>query len=234
MQRYFSKIKENNYFKLNNEDIYHIKKVMRMKDDDLIEIVYEGNLYICKVDLKKEVFYIHEMQNGIDNDREITLIVPLLKEQKMDLILQKSTELGADVIIPIITERSVVKLDKEKFAKKKERWQKICKEASEQSKRYNIPIVKDLMSIDTLYTLDGVKLVCSTTEKQKNIKFFLQTHHNCAKIVLAIGPEGGFTKLEEDAFEKCGFSRISLGNRIMRVETVPMFLLSVLNYEYME
>jgi len=233
MQRYFSKSKQDNYFILSDNDWYHIKKVMRMNDNDKIEVVYNKELYLCELE-QEQAKIIKKEDVSLDNKPHITLVIPLLKEQKMDLILQKSTELGVDEIIPVIMKHSIVKLDNGKQEKKIERWQKICKEASEQSKRYNIPIVKDLMSIDTLYTLDGVKLVCSTTEKQKNIKFFLQTHHNCAKIVLAIGPEGGFTKLEEDTFEKCGFSKISLGNRIMRVETVPMFLLSVINYEYME
>ena len=234
MQRYFAKEKVDNYFILNEDDVYHIKTVMRMKNNEKIEIVFENKLHICSVNLETNTFEILEEYSSVNEDKEIVLVVPLLKEQKMDLVLQKCTELGASEIIPIITERSVVKLDPDKFLKKRERWIKICKEASEQSKRTSIPTVRDLMSIDNLNTLDGVKLVCSTTEKQKNLKFFLQTHNNCDKIVLAIGPEGGFTDKEEERFVNAGFSKVSLGNRIMRVETVPIFVLSILNYVYME
>ena len=234
MQRYFAKEKVDNYFILNDDDIYHIKTVMRMKNNEKIEIVFENKLHICSVNLENNTFEILEECSSINEDKKITLVVPLLKEQKMDLVLQKCTELGASEIIPIITERSVVKLDSDKFSKKRERWIKICKEASEQSKRTSIPIVRNLMSIDKLNTLDGVKLVCSTTEKQKNLKFFLQTQNNCDKIVLAVGPEGGFTANEEERFMNAGFSKVSLGSRIMRVETVPIFVLSVLNYVYME
>ena len=234
MQRYFSNLKKGNYLILNDNDIYHITTVMRMKNDELIEIVYEGKVHICKVNIVNYEFEILNVLNEDEEKCEFVLVIPLLKEQKMDLILQKSTELGVSEIIPIVTERSVIKLDNEKFNKKKERWVKICKEASEQSKRNTIPIIRDLTVIDSLNSIDGVKLVCSTTEKSKNLKFFLQTHNKCAKIVLAIGPEGGFSSKEEQCFVENGFDKVSLGKRIMRVETVPLFVLSILNYVYME
>lgn len=234
MQRYFSNKKIDNKLELNLDDLYHIKTVMRMKDNELIEVVYNGTLYICRINLNSNMVCIdHEIKNNND-DFDVTLIIPLLKETKMDLIMQKATELGVSKIIPIETERSVIKIDNNKFEKKRERWQKICKEASEQSKRINIPIVEKIASFDTLKTLEGVKLVCSTTEKQKKLKNILQTQDKCAKLVLAIGPEGGFTALEENTFVSCGFEKVSLGNRIMRVETVPLFLLSIINYIYME
>lgn len=234
MQRYFAKEKCDNYFILNDDDIYHIKTVMRMKNDDKIEIVFNNKLYICMVDLNKNQFEIVNKKETYEEKKKFILVIPLLKEQKMDLILQKSTELGVYKIIPIKTSRSVIKLDNEKFNKKKERWIKICKEASEQSKRTTIPIISDLLSIDDLKDIDGVKLVCSTTEKDKNIKFFLQTENKCDKLLLAVGPEGGFTSEEEETFIKTGFCKVSLGKRIMRVETVPIFVLSILNYVYME
>ena len=234
MQRYFAKEKHNDYFKLNDNDIYHITTVMRMKNNDLIEIVYEKKVYICYVDLKTFNFRIKEEKENHIKNHNIILVIPLLKEQKMDLILEKSTELGVSEIIPIITERSIIKLTNEQFQKKRERWTKICKEASEQSKRIDIPKIKDLTTIECLKSVDGVKLVCSTTEKDKNFKFFVQSLKSCDKIVLAVGPEGGFTNEEEERFIKCGFSKTTLGDRILRVETVPLFLLSILNYVYME
>ncbi len=234
MQRYFSNEKENNKLKISSNDIHHIKNVMRMQNGDLIEVVYNQKLYICEVILGSEFVNIKKEIDNNNFDIDVTLIIPLLKEQKMDLIMQKATELGVTRIIPINTERSIIKLDANKFKKKQERWQTICKEASEQSKRLTIPIVEDIATNSTLKTLEGVKLVCSTAEKEKNLKFFLQTFDKCAKLVLVIGPEGGFTKQEEDNFVSCGFERVSLGNRIMRVETVPLFLLSIINYICME
>ena len=173
MQRYFSKKEENGYLYLNDNDLYHIKKVMRMNDNDKIEVVYNSELYLCKLQDTKAKIIKKEKTNLIQKPN-ITLVIPLLKEQKMDLILQKATELGVDVIMPTIMSRSIVKLDGEKETKKIERWQKICKEASEQSKRLDIPLVTKISKFEDLKSLEGVKLTCSTSEKSQNLKNYLK------------------------------------------------------------
>lgn len=233
MQRYFSKKEENGYLYLNDNDLYHIKKVMRMNDNDKIEIVYNSELYLCSLQNDKGKI-IKKEEIDLINKPNITLVIPLLKEQKMDLILQKSTELGVDTIIPTIMSRSIVKIDENKETKKQERWQKICKEASEQSKRLDIPVVTKICKFEDLKSLEGVKLTCSTFEKSQNLKNYLKNLKNYDRIILVIGPEGGLSKEEEKYLKEIGFTSISLGNRIMRVETVPLFLLSVFNYESME
>lgn len=233
MQRYFSKQKQDNYLYLNDNDLYHIKKVMRMNDKDKIEVVYEKELYLCELENNIAKIIKKEEMNLMSKPR-ITLVIPLLKEQKMDLILQKSTELGVDEIIPVIMKRSIIKIEENKRDKKLERWQKICKEASEQSKRLDIPVITRICKLSDLKSIDGVKLTCSTTEKSQNLKNHLKKIKNYDKIVLVIGPEGGLAKEEELYLKEIGFKSVSLGDRIMRVETVPLFLLSVLNYEYME
>ena len=113
MQRYFSKIKNNHKLELNNDDIYHITKVMRMKDQDKIEVVYNSTVFICEVNVNELPFVSikEEVSNHNINNYKVTLIIPLLKEQKMDLILQKATELGVYEIIPVIMKRSIIKLE---------------------------------------------------------------------------------------------------------------------------
>ena len=236
MQRYFSEKKIDNKFILSDNDYYHITCVMRMKNDDNIEVVYNNEVYICKLEFFNDNINVYEIKKIISNNDklDVTLFVPLVKEQKMDLILQKATELGVTNIIPIITSRSIVKVDNTKENKKMERWQKICREASEQSKRSDIPKVLSIIDIKNINALDGVNIVCSTTEKDNNIKIFLQKHKSCDKINVVIGPEGGLSSDEENLLVEKGFNRVSLGSRIMRVETVPIFILSIINYEYME
>ena len=233
MQRYFSTIKENNCLVLNINDLYHIKTVMRMNDGEKIEVVYQKELYLCKFESDKGTI-IEKCNNVIENKINTTIVIPLLKEQKMDLVLQKATELGVDTIIPLVMDRSIIKLDKDRQHKKIERWQKICKEASEQSKRLDIPTVSEILTLENLKNMDGVKLICSTVEKSKNLKNYLKKCKSYDKIVLVIGPEGGLTKKEEEYLKEIGFMSVSLGQRIMRVETVPLFLLSAINYELME
>ncbi|MDD4283034.1 MAG: RsmE family RNA methyltransferase [Bacilli bacterium] len=236
MQRYFAKEKNNNQLILNNDDFYHIKTVMRMKENDRIEVVYNKILYLCTLGSSnlEEINIVKELEHNIDNRVNITLIIPLLKEQKMDLIFQKATELGVNKIIPIIMERSIINIDKNKFNKKRERWNRICKEASEQSKRIDVPIITDLKKLKDLDKLEGLKLVCSTSKDIMSVKMCLKNNDKCDRINIVIGPEGGITENEEKILVSLGFNRVTLGNRILRVETVPMVILSIINYEFME
>lgn len=224
-------------FILNEEDIYHIKTVMRMNQYDKIQVVYDSKVYLCcleNVNTNIQIRIEKELEVRENKMPKITLLVPLLKEQKMDLILQKATELGVDRIIPIETERSIIKRKGEKEDKKLERWRRICKEASEQSYRTDIPEVLPIQNFKNMKILEGLSLICSTTETQKNIRFILNSNTTCDRINIAIGPEGGFSPAEEKMWNELGFISVSLGNRIMRVETVPLYILSVLNFYYME
>ena len=230
MQRYFIKNKD---MLLEESDIRHIKKVMRMNINDKIEVVYNNKLHICEI-TSLEPFNIKVIEK-LDEDKktkiELTVAVALVKEQKMDLILQKLTELGVSRIIPVSMERSIVKLDKERFNKKKLRWESICKEASEQSKRTNIPIIEDIKSIKDLTKEDAdLKLVASTKEKEKLLNYYLQSIDDCAKIIMVIGPEGGISDREEDILVSNGYNRVSFGNLIFRVETATIYVASIINY----
>lgn len=232
MQRYFAK-DYNEKLILNDSDIHHIRNVMRMKNGDLIEVIYDSKLYICKINSLEPLLL--DIENIIEDDNklslDITIAVGLVKEQKMDLILQKITELGVNTIIPVSMERSIVKLDDSRFAKKKIRWQTICKEASEQSKRTNIPIIKDIMTVKELTKLDAdFKLVASTQEKGKMLNCYLQNMNNCAKIIIVIGPEGGISEKEEKLLNDNGFESVSFGKLIFRVETAAIYAASIFNY----
>ena len=234
MQRYFAVGRNKDFFVLEDSDLHHISNVMRMKSGDFVEVVYDHILYKCKVMISNGIDVIFDsIMYGHEDSFEIVLIVPVLKEQKMDLILQKATELGVSRIIPIITERCVVKLN-DKESKKVTRWSRIVKEASEQCKRLSVPIIDNVCCISDLNFSDGVKYVCSTRENEKNIKNMMHNIFGCAKMYIVVGPEGGLSIDEEQRLNDLGFVSISLGKRIMRVETVPIFVLSILNYELME
>ena len=236
MQRYFCKEKNDNGFILNDSDIHHIINVMRMKDNEKIEVVYNHEVFLCSIEISNNNVFtkiIESKKNMQENKPFVSLVLPLLKEQKLDLIFQKATELGVDEIFLTSFERSIIKLDDNKLSVKIIRWEKILKEASEQSMRIDIPRIS-YVAFNELKNLDGTKLICSTSENNINIKNVLKKHHCCDKLVVAIGPEGGFSNTEENKMSNYGFIKTSLGNQILRVETVPMFILSVIRYEYME
>lgn len=235
MQRYFGESLENNVFILKNDDIYHITKVMRMKVNDEVEIVYNKKVYLCQIEslnplkctIKKEL----DMDN--ENTYQIILIQSMVNETKMDLILQKGTEVGINEFYPYNATNSVIK-DNGKMDKKIIRWQRIVKEASEQSKRNIIPVVHDLVKISDINKIQGdLKLILSVNECQVTLKSILQKHKDYDTIIIVVGPEGGFTKEEEEKFIENGYIRTSIGKRVLRTETASVVVSSMINYEWM-
>jgi 16S rRNA (uracil1498-N3)-methyltransferase len=232
MQRYFAVDKDLN---ISDKDKHHIINVMRMKLNDKIEIVYDEKVYMCEINdiSKKDVSYSVKDIIDINNELpvKVTIAVSLVNEKKLDFILQKCTELGVYDFILVNSDISKIKIDgKEK--KKIERWNTITKEAAEQSHRNIKPIVRDIMSINDVSKLDyDLKLTCSTKENEKTIKNVLQNSTNCDRIIIVVGPEGGLTVSEEEKLEKNGFIPVTLGNLILRTETVPIYIMSLINYE---
>ena len=232
MQRYFSD-KNLDIFELSNDDSYHIIKVMRNSIGDKVKVVINKCLYICEIIKISDLVTVRRLEE-VECDSElpcyVTIAQSLVKEQKMDLILQKSCELGVSEIIPVNTTRSIVKLDK-KETKKVERWNKILKEASEQSKRVVIPKVNGIMDIKDLCNLEyDIKILCTVNELSMSLKEVLEKDLNNLRILLVIGPEGGFTESEEKNLIDNGFISTSFGRRVLRTETASLYALSIINY----
>ncbi len=232
MQRYFAVDKDLN---ISDKDKHHIINVMRMKINDRIEIVYDEKVYLCEINdiSKKDVSY--SVKDIIDVNNElpvkVTIAVSLVNEKKLDFILQKCTELGIYDFILVSSDRSKIKIDG-KENKKIERWNTITKEAAEQSHRNIKPVIKGIMSINEVSKLDyDLKLTCSTKENEKTIKNVLQNSTNCDRIIIVVGPEGGLTNHEEEILKENNYIPVTLGNLILRTETVPMYIMSLINYE---
>lgn len=237
MQRYFVKNIQDDKVILGTEDSYHIKRVMRMKIGDKIEIVYQEKVYLGQIealDDQVQAKLIEELASSKQHIRPITLAQALVKEQKMDYILQKATELGVTEIIPFCAERSIVKADKQD-EKRKIRWEKIVKEASEQSKRTDLVKIHSILSLRELSQLDNydVKIICSVSEKEKNLKKLLSNIPNSATMLFVIGPEGGLSDQEEQTLMDSGFQRVSLGDTVLRTETAGLFIMSAVRYQDM-
>lgn len=233
MQRYFVKEKNNDNFILEETDIHHIKKVMRYKNNDKIEIVHDSKVYLCNIDdiNSLTLSIIDNYNEDRESNVKLTVAVSLVQEQKFDLILQKLTELGVNCIIPIKTERSIVKLDKVKETKKKIRWQSICKEASEQSHRVSIPEVTNIMTMQELVkNKKELNLICSLNDTTKPLEYYLTD--NIKDVLFVIGPEGGFSPKEEKFLIENDYLSTSLGKRVLRVETAAIYVASIINYIY--
>ena len=236
MHRFFAQRKAGDLLYLAKEDIKHFKDVLRIKDDEEVEVYIDGIGYIAilnsytKDELSLKI--ISEIKEQYEPNIKITLFQSLVKSDKMDFIIQKAIEMGAYSIVPIETKRSIVK-KKDIKDKKLERYKNIAKAAAMQSKREFIPSVADAIKLDeTKEILDSFDLVLIAYEDEleHSIKDFeIKDKKNIAIIV---GPEGGFDISEVDELKRCGYKSISMGKRILRAETAPIALLTMLYYEY--
>lgn len=230
MQQYFSNKKENNTLYLNDADLNHIKNVMRMKENDEVLVVHNNTSFVCSLNkdlLSAEIKSIYKE----NQEREIIAYIPIVQEEKMSFVIEKGTEMGVTKFIPVEFERCKFKLKNEQKEKKLIRWNKIAKEASEQSHRVIKATVLDIIKLDDIILDTGVNLVCSLDkENVKHISEVLNKENICDTINLIYGPEGGISRDEEDLLVKKGFIKTSLGNNVLRTETVLIFLTSVIEY----
>jgi 16S rRNA (uracil1498-N3)-methyltransferase len=226
------------------DDVRHIATVLRMKaGDELLLSDGQGTEYsvtITSVDrtaIATRVLFT--AQRSLSFPR-ITLCQGIPKSDKMDLIMQKATELGVASIVPLVTERTIVKLKDEE--KRIGRWQKICREAAMQSSRRDIPSISPVLRyaglLDDLSRgaspLPADALLLLPWEKgTEPIKQVLRGRPRPEHIVVIIGPEGGLSDTEAGMAKERGFHPVSLGQNILRTETAALAVLSMLEYEFM-
>lgn len=245
MQRYF--IDQNadvnqRFFITDKGDIHHISNVMRHQTGEKIIITFvDQNVYKCEIiDIATEGIELSLVEK-IDIDTElpqhITICSGLIKADKYEWMLQKSTELGANHFIAAGMKRSVVKLNDSKIDKKLERWQKIIKEAAEQSYRLAIPSITYEASLKVVYDyIDEYDYVliayenAAKTGETHNFKSVVREMKSGDHVLVIFGPEGGLSEDEVALFDGKAY-QIGLGPRILRAETAPLYVLSTVSFE---
>lgn len=213
--------------------VHHLKDVLRLKvGDEIIVFDGRGNEYrsiIEKVLSKTVMLEIKDRHKFIPVSKlQITVACAIPKKSKMDDIVDKLTQLGVDRIIPLKTERAIIKLDKHKEILRQERWKKIALSASQQSHRGTIPIVEPIKDIREVLSQAGdfdLKLIPTLKGKQKSLREIFEEFHPTNTLVL-IGPEGDFTPSEIDLAKQAGCIPVSLGDLVLRVETAAIALIS--------
>ncbi|MBQ8546274.1 MAG: 16S rRNA (uracil(1498)-N(3))-methyltransferase [Clostridia bacterium] len=244
MPRFFvdkNAVLENNNVKMisiTGEDAHHISRSLRMAVGEKIEVVdNKKTVYLCSLVQfgEKEVLaeVIDECQAESEPKYEILLFQALPKSDKMETIIQKSTECGACEIIPFRSERCVVKLDSKDAERKRERWQKIAEGGAKQCGRGIIPTVHTAM--DFVPAIEkamesSLVLFCNEREDVSTLKTALEEAKIDGKISIIIGSEGGFSEKEAEYIIQKGAKSVSLGKRILRCETAPTFVLSCIAY----
>lgn len=226
---------------LEGEDARHIAAVLRMKVGEKITICdFFNTEYTCEIEEVKGGAVRLKVLGAEPVESEppfpIVLCMALPKGDKMDLIVQKAVELGVGEILPFISMHTVVKPDEKGREKKRERWQKIAKGAAEQCGRGRIPQIGEIQSFGTLLAQfekeKALKLFCYEREERRTLSRAFRENPNPGKLVFFVGAEGGFDEKEAEAAERAGFLSISLGKRILRCETAPLFVLSGAIFAY--
>ncbi|MBF0714387.1 16S rRNA (uracil(1498)-N(3))-methyltransferase [Gemella sp. GH3] len=243
MQQYFIDEKfEYKNFVLSKDDSFHIIKVMRKKVGDKIFIAFSNKeRYICSIEDNKldgvVVFPVEKVELSTELSVQITIAIPPLKNDKIEYLIQKSTELGVSEIVLFNSERNISKIKDSKIESKLTRWNKIAKEAAEQSKRGAIPTISYKSSINELiynYGYYDYKIVAYEEEaknmKNNNLKQLLTQNLENGKIVAVFGSEGGLSSKEVNYLNDNGYKSVGLGKRILRAETAPLFFLSCIAY----
>jgi len=245
LQRYFvNDLANDHQFIISGEDHHHIWKVMRMKiGDPIICVDPRSRAAICQITEITEEKTVADVVKWKDETTElpvfITIASGLPKGDKLDWVIQKGTELGACRFQPFAAKRSIVKWDQKKAAKKVERWQKIAKEAAEQSHRTFIPEVENPIGFHELLKQSNnydYKLAAYEEESRNGeISVFSSTLKQMKKaesLLLLFGPEGGLAPEEIALLKEHGFGLCGLGPRILRTETAPLYTLAAISYHF--
>ena len=233
---------------IQGQDVNHIKKVLRAKIGDELQICnsQNGENFLCDIkEIENEKILCkikQEIEEKVESNIEVTIFQGLPKADKMEYIIQKSVELGVYDITPVEMKRCVVKLNEKDKNKKELRWQKISEVAAKQCGRDIIPQINKTINIKDICELIkkyDIVLVAYENEKEKTLKEQLkllkeqteQKKDKVIKIGIVIGPEGGLEEQDVEILKENGAKIITLGKRILRTETVALNVLSVIMYE---
>ncbi|MCQ5130810.1 16S rRNA (uracil(1498)-N(3))-methyltransferase [Butyricicoccus faecihominis] len=236
MPRFFVTDKpKNGVITLTGEDAHHACRVLRLREGEAITLCDgAGTDYECEIALAKEsgvqCLVLSERPSSGEPEQHITLYMALPKGDKMELIVQKSVELGVREIVPFLSAHCVSRPDKTE--KKVARWRKIALEAAKQCGRGCIPQVHEVHSVEKTIeraALAETRLFFYENEKHTGLRDVLSNGVG-RSVSLVIGPEGGFAPSEKDAAERAGLVSVSLGTRILRCETAPIAALAAVLY----
>lgn len=241
MQKYFISLEEFEKCTIKDEIAFQIRNVLRGKIGDSFFVGVQEKTYLVEITEigSKEIKFgvVKEETGNFELPFFVSLFQGYPKMDKLENIIKYGTQLGVREIHPTLMTRSIFKLDQSKKLNKLERFNKIAKEAAEQSFRNLVPAVVDIQRLrDIDFSEYTVKLVCyEESAKQQECSAFKQAIQSLQpndKIAVVVGPEGGITAEEVSYLESLGFICVGLGPRILRTETVVFYILSSISYEW--
>ena len=242
MARFFvnkEKINESTII-IDGSDAHHIARSLRMAEgDEVVVCDGEGGEYRCRLsrirDEEARCEIIELLNSGAEPPMHITLCMAYPKGDKLETVIQKAVELGVCSIIPFESSRCIKRPKAEKAEKQTARLSRIAEEAAKQCGRARIPSVTQPMSYEQM--LDAIAkcdlpLFCYENEEGLTVKSVIANKEKPKSVAIIVGSEGGFSESEVEIARSKGCISVSLGNRILRCETAPSFVLSALSYEF--
>ena len=225
---------------IKGDELKHIRKVLRLGlGDSVILFDEEGWEYHATItkensrDLKADI--IKKCLPQRDSPIEIILAQGLPRLPKMDLVIQKSTELGVSQVLPFHSHRSLPRLSQEKSLMRAARWRKIALESSKQCGRTSIPYIGVPVSFSEIvakHLKNSLKIILWEEEKELGLKKILDDHGEKKSFFIIVGPEGGFIDTEIQKASEAGFHGVHIGRRILRTETAGISILSIIQHRF--
>jgi 16S rRNA (uracil1498-N3)-methyltransferase len=218
---------DNSNIKLTTEQHHYLTRVIRLQNGAQFQVIDgAGKLYLAEITDDTAQIIQLITTDDLELPQPVTLICALPKGNNFDDIVRACTELGVTEIIPALSDRTLLQPSPQKL----QRWRKIAQEAAEQSERSLIPTIAEPLALTAIFDrIPAVahKYICEARGEHPHLLTCLQSTPITEPIVLAIGPEGGWTDGELDRAIKSGFQPVSLGRRILRTITAPIVALSI-------
>lgn len=227
MQRYFATTILDNHVLLLREDAHHLVDVVRTSVGEKIEIVSGESVYLAEVKSLKplDIVLLSPIAEKRELDDRVLLAFALLKGDHNDLIVEKGTELGVSSFLPFLCERTIIKVPEGSEDGRLLRLRKIAQSSAQQCRRSLVPTVESYASFQAILSQPAdVKLFAyeSLAGESRTLTSVLSKNTKPSRVLLVVGPEGGFTPEEAQEAQKAGFTAVSLGRRILRAETAAI------------
>ena len=221
---------------LSSDQIHHLRDVLRLRPGDEVEIFDgEGAGYLGRVETSGSEWVVGSLQKletATESTLQVILALALTKSDRFDWALQKSTELGVHEIVPLQSRFSSVRVTEARLQARMERWRRIVQEASKQCRRVSVPLIHPVRPASDFLT--------GTDFPEYSRLFFHEKSPECwggsipgsDRLVLCIGPEGGWDQAEVEAAGRSGYRILNLGPRILRAETAVVTALAILQFQW--
>jgi 16S rRNA (uracil1498-N3)-methyltransferase len=231
-RRFFVEAIHRGHAQITNQDAHHLTRVLRVEPGQKFEISDNRNVYLAEVESARKDLVSFAILNEIAAPEPVVytaLFAALIRLERFEWLLEKATELGVGAITPVQTDRSEKGLE-HAAGKRLARWNRIAREASEQSRRTRLPEIESPIRLEhALRTAENYRYALEEAEAPPILSVLPETRQPSDRVALLVGPEGGWTDRERAAIAAAGWSAVSLGQNILRAETAAIAALAIVN-----